>query len=501
MFFPPLSRSHRLGLSAVLLLAVGLRIDHFAGPSLWLDEYGTSWIAAAETWSGTVQRALARDTQSVLFSLMVRLSCEVFGNGPFALRLPSLIFGIASVAVAYPLAYALLRRRQAALCCTLVCAVNPQLIQVSQDARPYALAILCSLVSFRAFVALTERDALSTRAVYVVATAGAYYAHTLFGFIVVIQVVFLAASTRWQWIGSRRWWTSWLALAALVVPPTAGQLANLFSRRYELDWIGSQPWQFPFKIFVDFLSPKAFALAACWVLLAGLAPARRVQPSSRSRLLLAIWFLLPLVCFAWIPPLVGTRLIFPRYVLFALPAALLITASLLAMPPRGFRRVMATLIYLAAIFAFHLLPAHRATGTFSPKNEGGWDAAARYFEDQAGPSDLVLFASGFIEADRVASPQSEAEFRTYLDWPLVYHVSPQRREHVRSLPFRVTDATFPYVRKLLNEAAAQPRFWLVGDRFVVREISKPFLAPGSRLRLQQEKTFGKAAVMEFRQTE
>ncbi len=497
-YLAPASWLHRLGLAGAVALAAVLRMHHFAEPSLWLDEYATSWAVAADTFSGMVRRCLSLDTQSIFYSFWVKLARDSFGNTPFALRLPSVVFGIATVAAAYPLALAVLRSRQAALFCTLAFAVNPELIFVSQDARSYAPALFCTVVSFRAFLALIEDDTLARRAVYVLATIGAYYSHTLFGFIVAIQVAHLVVLRRWRWASDRRWWISGLALA-LLAAPTAAQIVSLFGRRFELDWIGTQTWQFPLKVFADLLSPKAFVLTAVWIVLTGIAPSvSSVARDDRGRLLL-VWFLLPLVCFAVIPPFLGTQLIFPRYVLFVLPAALLITAKLVLAAPRGPRRQVAAGIYLGAMLAFHSLPLVQSTGTFAPKNEGGWDAAARFLEERAGPRDLVLFASGFIEADRAASPQVTAEFRSYLDWPLMLHVAPERAAHVRSLPARVSDATFPYVQGLLNEAASEPRVWLVGDRFIVREISRPFAAESSRLRQVQEKHFGKAAVVELRQ--
>ncbi|MEM7582656.1 MAG: glycosyltransferase family 39 protein [Acidobacteriota bacterium] len=513
-----MSPAGRALLLALLLLGAGLRIHDYGEPPMWVDEYATSWVVAADSWSEAVARALSRDTHSVFHGLLARLAGETFGNQRAALRLPALLCGLAALLLAYPLTFAVFRDRQAALLGTLVFAIHRDLIQISQDARPYSLALFCAMASFLALLRLRELETtdtasstgFATRFGYILATVGAYYAHTLFGFIVVIQLAYRTLVDGWSWLRDRRWQVTLAAMATLVAPSLV-QLMNLFGRRGELDWIGVTPWQFPFKIFVDFLTPNVFVPAACYLLLAGLLPARAsadwrrlaaeasVTPH-RPLVLLAVWLLLPLVCFAIIPPLLGTHLAFPRYVLFTLPAALLLSVRLLTLAPRGFHRWAVAGIYFAATLAFHLLPTHAAHGTFASKTQGGWDAAARVIESEAGPEDLVLFACGYIEADLVATTHPGPRFRSYIDWPLLYHLPQERWPQVRSLPFRITDATFPYLRGLLIEAGQHRRVWLAGDATVVDRMSRPFFLPTSQHRLHQEQRFGVTKVLEFRAT-
>ncbi len=516
---PTLSTAGRGLLVGILLLGAALRIHHYVEPPMWVDEYATSWVAAADTWSEAISRALSRDTHSVFHGLLARLASEAFGNQRLALRLPALLCGLGALCLAYPLTFAVFRDRQAALFGGFVFAIHRDLIQISQDARPYSLALFCTMASFLAFLHLVagppDRRRIMSRIVYVVATAGAYYAHTLFGFIVLIQLGYLTMVAGWSWIRDQRWWLT-LAGLALLVAPSLVQLLNLFDRRAELDWIGTTPWQFPFKIFVDFLTPNVFAPVTVYLLLAGLLPAPRQQadwrhhpsplgatfgstlPAHRPLTLMAVWLVLPLFCFAVIPPLLGTHLAFPRYVLFALPAALLLTVRLLMLAPRGGHRWAVAALYGATTLAFHLLPTYAAYGTFASKTQGGWDAAAQIVEAEAGPEDPVLFACGYIEADLVATTHPGPMFRSYIDWPLLFHLPRERWPQVRSLPFRVTDATFPYLRDLLIEAGEQPRVWLVGDPAVLRRMSQPFFLPTSKHRLHQEQNFGAAMVMEFR---
>ena len=484
----------RLLLLGSVLLGAFLRLHHYAEPSLWLDEYGTSWVAAAEGYGDAARRAIERHGQSPFYYLLVKLACDTSGHGPAGLRLVSVTFGIGSVVLAWPLGLAVFRQRPAALLTVAAFALSEPLIRAAQDARPYSLAVFCATASFLAFLRLLERDTPAARAAWVLATAAAFYAHYLFGFIAAIQLAYLVLRRLWA---QRRWWTSYLALA-LLAAPSAAQVASLFGRRAALDWIGPQPWQFPFKVFVDFLEPQVFTVVACFVVLAGTAgEAHRPRPPAG---LLALWLLLPLVAFGAIPPLLGTHVLFPRYVLFALPAALLISAWLVALAPGGWRRATAATLLVAASFAFVLLPAYARTRTFSSKNEGGWAQAAALFDAEAGRDDLALYASGFVEADLAAVGGADAELESFLTWPLLANVPPARAAQVRNLPLHVDDATLPYVLSLVRSAAGRPRVWLLGDRFVVAEVGKAFLLETSGFVLEQRKDFGKAVVMEFRAT-
>src|SRR5687767_8826017 len=103
--------------AVALFLSVGafLRIYRFWGPGLWTDEYGTWWAVAQPGWSDVVHRVSHIHGQSPFYYLIVKLSTELLGASPFSLRLPSVVFGIATLALAYPLGIALFRQPYAGL--------------------------------------------------------------------------------------------------------------------------------------------------------------------------------------------------------------------------------------------------------------------------------------------------------------------------------------------------------------------------------------------------
>jgi mannosyltransferase len=126
-----------------------------------------------------------------LFYVVDWISAHLFGFGEFAVRAPSAIAGTAMVALAYPVAFALLRRRWPAVTVAALAAVSPILVWYSQEARSYALyACLCaaSLLFFaRTLDAPTRANGWS----WATASALALGTHYFAGFLVGVEAVLL----------------------------------------------------------------------------------------------------------------------------------------------------------------------------------------------------------------------------------------------------------------------------------------------------------------------
>ena len=133
--------SHWL-LLAILAAGIVLRAWGIADRVLWIDEYGTWWTIAGETWCDCWNRALREQEQSPLYYLTARLSVQLLGLGALSLRLPSLLFGIGLLALGYPLALRLFRDHRIALLTVLAFALSDRLVYYSQEARPYAMGLL-----------------------------------------------------------------------------------------------------------------------------------------------------------------------------------------------------------------------------------------------------------------------------------------------------------------------------------------------------------------------
>lgn len=458
---------------ASFIVGAFLRIHNFWLPGLWLDEYGTWWAVASKDWNSMVQRIVAVGTQSPLYYLIVKPFSDSLGAGPFSLRLPSIVFGIGLLGLIYPLANKIFKDSHAALLALVVVAANEKLIWYAQEARPYSLALFCALLSFLFYLSLLEREKWSFRLGYLLATAGAFYSHFLFGLIAIVQILHLILTRGLSCLLSRRWFLTYL-LIFLVCLPGSWQIASIFGRRETLNWIEPKDWSAPIKLFLGFLDPWVFTGTAFSVLLVGFDPTARERAQDyRSTSLLLLWLLVPFLILSLIPPLFGVSLVHFRHLLLAAPAALLVTAWLMASAIRtGWRRWVPPLVFLLLSCALNLIPPLKVSGTFSDRPVPGWSQAAELLQSHLQPTDLILTRIPFIEADMLASGNRDPLLVSAISWPLAAHLPHGYSDRMMSLPYHFNDGTRFYVAAVLRKAAEQRRVWIIGTGEPVLDIAR-----------------------------
>ncbi len=184
----------------VLLAALAVRLWGAADASLWIDEaftIGTSALPLSTLW------ITAYDPTPPLFYTVEKFML-LFGDGEFLLRLPSIVFGVASIYAMYAAAR-LVSGLKGALAVAIVLALSTANIEYAQEARAYAL--LGMMISF-AFLGLVRLDRfvvahgkpatlgdVLTRGglLYALATLGALYTHNVAVFFVFgVQLYFAA---------------------------------------------------------------------------------------------------------------------------------------------------------------------------------------------------------------------------------------------------------------------------------------------------------------------
>ena len=119
-----------------LCLGVSVRSWNFGAPELWIDEYGTWWVAAGGSLREIVSRAVHIQGQSPFYYLIAALSGKLLGFSPWSLRLPSILFGAGTLLLAHPLALRIFRNPHVALLSVATFAVQRDLVLQSQEARP-----------------------------------------------------------------------------------------------------------------------------------------------------------------------------------------------------------------------------------------------------------------------------------------------------------------------------------------------------------------------------
>lgn len=204
------------GVAAMTLLGLFVRLRYLDQPMRY-DESAT-WLDYA---SRPVARGLSDyrfPNNHLLHTLLVHVSASLFGDAPWALRLPAFVAGVALVPLTWALARAL-HGRVAALGASGLAAVSTTLILYSTNARGYTL--LCCLTAILALLATRELGADNPAVWVAIAVLAALGAWTI-----PIMLYPAGAVGLWLWLearagdasidgGAMRSRLGWTALGAL----------------------------------------------------------------------------------------------------------------------------------------------------------------------------------------------------------------------------------------------------------------------------------------------
>ncbi len=179
-------------LTVILLLAAALRTINILQQSIWLDE-GFVYHAVTQPTVGDMIPVLASDAHPPLYFLLMRGWVAVAGDSVLALRYFSVLPGMLSVAMIFPLARELGRfsprqdRWAVAALATLLLALADVESFLSQEARMYTLRTLLAEVSVLAYLHWLRTSRRGWAACWVLSTTALLYTHYLGLFIPLIE--------------------------------------------------------------------------------------------------------------------------------------------------------------------------------------------------------------------------------------------------------------------------------------------------------------------------
>lgn len=131
-------------IAAALILALGLRLISL-NQSLWLDEAVQIWTSKLPL-GRFFNQFLPTDFNPPLYYLITHYWVELFGNSETALRLTSVVFGLASIYLFYIILKKLLITNYQLLVTVFLFATAPLHIYYSQEGRMYSLAVFSALL-------------------------------------------------------------------------------------------------------------------------------------------------------------------------------------------------------------------------------------------------------------------------------------------------------------------------------------------------------------------
>jgi mannosyltransferase len=127
-------------LAALLILAAALRLSTLHLQSFWYDEAYVPVHTLHPSLTATLRSVVHRENTPPLWYVLIWAWSRLFGTGEVALRLPSALAGIATVAFAWGIGSELAGRR-AAIATAVLVAFNPLFVWYSQEARAYGLFV------------------------------------------------------------------------------------------------------------------------------------------------------------------------------------------------------------------------------------------------------------------------------------------------------------------------------------------------------------------------
>ncbi|HEY5546594.1 MAG TPA: glycosyltransferase family 39 protein [Gemmatimonadaceae bacterium] len=183
-------------LVAMIVLALGLRLYRI-DTELWLDEIYLRTRYAPLEFRQLISTYDSQNHQP-LYSILARIAFLAAGASDWSLRIPAVIFGVASLAAVWVFGRRVTSTSEAALG-VLLLAVSYHHVWFSQNARGYTMMLFLAVLGTGVFLQLCEgKGRLPTLAWgYAFLMALATYTHLTAAFIAVGHALTLVLTTRW----------------------------------------------------------------------------------------------------------------------------------------------------------------------------------------------------------------------------------------------------------------------------------------------------------------
>jgi mannosyltransferase len=169
----------------LLLIAFALRL-YKLNTGFWLDEIITVGEFARRDWLAIITQ-IPIPNNHLLYTLLTKLSVNLFGETEWSARLPAMVLGALTPAVSY-LLFRKFYSESASFCAGLFMALNCWAVWFSQDARGYSGLILFGLLETWFFLNHIETKKPASALAYVFCAGIAVWFHLYGGFLIAAQL-------------------------------------------------------------------------------------------------------------------------------------------------------------------------------------------------------------------------------------------------------------------------------------------------------------------------
>ncbi len=383
---------------ALMAVALALRIIDITARPLWLDEAYSSWFSS-QSWHVLWTDVPTYEPHPPFYYSLLKLWRELFGGGALALRLFSVLLGVAVIPVVIAASIELQRQRPSerpllsAGIAGFLAACSPFLVLLGGEARPYplllfafAIAILGLLRLFREFA--DGPGAWRSWLMVVGGTELGLWAHGLG----LLYAICLAAALAPAWLRGSMSRARLLrgggaaALVALLYLPCLLMIARRVGD-WGTGWLSWSPSMLLQLLGLYTVPAEVLTIGSA---IAGLVMILLVKRAVESALIRPGWGAERALLLLWFgPPLLAalfSQFVMPIFLLRTLAATLvpayLAIGSALASVEKGAER-----FFLAAALTITLLPSGIQVSARPPMEK--WDEAASYLRRNVRPGDQL----------------------------------------------------------------------------------------------------------------
>jgi len=191
-----------VAVTIIVLLGLVLRVINLGSRNLWYDE-AFAVLYAEKSFStilyGTITQVegAAADVHPLLYYFFLHLWMGLLGQSPFVVRLPSVIFGLASIVLALSIGQRLFDSG-AGLLAAVITAIAPFPINYSQENRMYSLLCLLSLLTVYFFIRCWKGSGYGNWLGFILVATLSLYTHNLAFLVILALDLFVLLTRRWR---------------------------------------------------------------------------------------------------------------------------------------------------------------------------------------------------------------------------------------------------------------------------------------------------------------
>lgn len=397
-------------LPGVVVVGILLRLFQLGTESIWLDEAASiGFVSRLSLWE-IFFILPTYETHPPLYYAILEIWTQLVGFSEVAIRLPSVIFSVATIPVLYFVGNKLYGER-VGLLATGVFAFSRFQVHYAQEARMYTLLTLLTVVSYYFLLCIVREWNRRLAAAYVLATLLLVYTHVYGLFVVAAQNTILPALLirRKEWsrgLKLKRWIGLQTAVGIGAIPWVRLIILRIFEGAGRVSWIQ------PPTVGEVLATPYAYlglslettagyaVIAFTAVLISGVylwyrqlgAPIRGINLLDSPRTaILGGWILVPILVPAVLSYLV-TPVFIHKYTIVA-------SVGLFVFVARGLDLLIEYwqplgVVALALLLVAAGLPL---VDYFTGDQKEQWREAASFVEDGADGDDVVLTSQTYVE--------------------------------------------------------------------------------------------------------